>query len=344
MLVTLLGTGCPQVHAHRFGPASLVQSGGSSFLIDCGSGVTQRMAAAGVSGARLDALLLTHLHSDHLVDLYQLVISAWHQGRDPAAAHHRPGRHQRLRRSDHGGVAQGARAAHRVGVQAFDGRPRARHHGDRGRRAVGRRRPSDQRVRGRPPAGRAGLRLPVRERRRAHRLLGRHHGVRQPGRRREGCGPAGARVLHPPRDGPGRHAQRAGPGERRRLPHALLRGRQGRAQGGGRHAAAQSLRARRVRSRRPAAGGLRGFRRPGGDRRGSALGRRAAPRDRLWRAAARPSGGPQADGAAASRRSEARLPSTTTSTNSSATAPSAAGRPTSSARPPIAGGPIRKPR
>jgi ribonuclease Z len=82
MLVTLLGTGCPQVHPHRFGPASLVQSGDTNFLVDCGSGVTQRMAAAGVSGARLDALLLTHLHSDHLVDLYQLVISSWHQGRD----------------------------------------------------------------------------------------------------------------------------------------------------------------------------------------------------------------------------------------------------------------------
>lgn len=82
MLVTLLGTGCPQVHPHRFGPASLVQLGETSVLVDCGSGVTQRMAAAGVSGARLDALLLTHLHSDHLVDLYQLVISSWHQGRE----------------------------------------------------------------------------------------------------------------------------------------------------------------------------------------------------------------------------------------------------------------------
>jgi ribonuclease Z len=82
MLVTLLGTGCPQVHPHRFGPASLVQSGEMSFLVDCGSGVTQRMAAAGVSGAGLNALLLTHLHSDHLVDLYQLMISSWHQGRE----------------------------------------------------------------------------------------------------------------------------------------------------------------------------------------------------------------------------------------------------------------------
>ena len=82
MLVTLLGTGCPQVDAHRFGPASLVHSGGLSFLVDCGSGVTQRLVAADSSGAALDAVLLTHLHSDHVVDLYQLIVSSWHQGRD----------------------------------------------------------------------------------------------------------------------------------------------------------------------------------------------------------------------------------------------------------------------
>jgi len=82
MLVTLLGTGCPQVHPHRYGPASLVRAGEQRFLIDCGSGVTQRLVGAGTSGAALDALLLTHIHSDHLVDLYQLIVSSWHQGRD----------------------------------------------------------------------------------------------------------------------------------------------------------------------------------------------------------------------------------------------------------------------
>ncbi len=44
--------------------------------------MTQRLVQAGSSGAALDALLLTHLHTDHLVDFYQLVISSWHQGRD----------------------------------------------------------------------------------------------------------------------------------------------------------------------------------------------------------------------------------------------------------------------
>jgi ribonuclease Z len=82
MQVTLLGTGCPQVDPNRFGPASLVRAGGRQFLIDCGSGATQRLVAAGSCGAQLDAVLLTHLHSDHVVDLYQLIISSWHQGRD----------------------------------------------------------------------------------------------------------------------------------------------------------------------------------------------------------------------------------------------------------------------
>jgi ribonuclease Z len=82
MKLTLLGTGCPQVDLNRYGPANLVRAGGQSFLVDCGSGVTQRLLGAGSSGAQLDAVLLTHLHSDHVVDLFQLVISGWHQARD----------------------------------------------------------------------------------------------------------------------------------------------------------------------------------------------------------------------------------------------------------------------
>lgn len=82
MKVTLLGTGCPQCDPDRLGPASLVRHGGRQLLIDVGSGATQRLVSAGSSGAGLDAVLLTHLHSDHIVDLFQLVISSWHQGRD----------------------------------------------------------------------------------------------------------------------------------------------------------------------------------------------------------------------------------------------------------------------
>jgi len=82
MHLTLLGTGCPAVHAQRYGPAQIVRQGDTTLLVDCGSGVTQRMAQAGISGRDIDAVLLTHMHSDHIVDLFQLVISSWHQGRD----------------------------------------------------------------------------------------------------------------------------------------------------------------------------------------------------------------------------------------------------------------------
>ena len=81
MELILLGTGCPKVDCHRFGSANLILTSKVKILIDCGSGVTQRLEQAKISSATIDALLLTHLHSDHVVDLYQLIISSWHSYR-----------------------------------------------------------------------------------------------------------------------------------------------------------------------------------------------------------------------------------------------------------------------
>ena len=81
MQLTLLGTGCPKINYRRFGPANLISTLKVKILIDCGSGVTQRLEQIKISSANIDALLLTHLHSDHVVDLYQLIISSWHSYR-----------------------------------------------------------------------------------------------------------------------------------------------------------------------------------------------------------------------------------------------------------------------
>ena len=81
MELTLLGTGCPKVDFKRFGPSNLIQTKKSKILVDCGSGVTQRLDQIKISSADIDALFLTHLHSDHVVDLYQLIISSWHSYR-----------------------------------------------------------------------------------------------------------------------------------------------------------------------------------------------------------------------------------------------------------------------
>ncbi len=84
MQLTLLGTGCPKVDFKRYGPANLISTKSAKILVDCGSGVTQRLDQVKVSSADIDALLLTHLHSDHVVDLYQLIISSWHSYRSKA--------------------------------------------------------------------------------------------------------------------------------------------------------------------------------------------------------------------------------------------------------------------
>lgn len=75
--ITLLGTGSPIPDPNRAGPATLVRAGGQVFLVDCGRGVLQRAAAVGVGAAGLSALLLTHLHSDHIGDLGDLLITRW---------------------------------------------------------------------------------------------------------------------------------------------------------------------------------------------------------------------------------------------------------------------------
>ena len=75
--VTLLGTGSPIPDARRAGPSTLVRAGGQTFLVDCGRGVQQRLTAAGVGANALTALLLTHLHSDHIADLGDVLITRW---------------------------------------------------------------------------------------------------------------------------------------------------------------------------------------------------------------------------------------------------------------------------
>ncbi len=75
--ITLLGTGSPLVDPLRAGPATLVRAGGATLLFDCGRGVLMRAAAAGVQANQLTALLLTHLHSDHITDFNDVITSRW---------------------------------------------------------------------------------------------------------------------------------------------------------------------------------------------------------------------------------------------------------------------------
>jgi ribonuclease Z len=82
MRLTLLGTGTPKPNPHRRGPASLIRAGSDAILVDCGSGVVHRLVEAGVSPGDVHTLLLTHLHSDHFIDLAHFVVMRWISGDD----------------------------------------------------------------------------------------------------------------------------------------------------------------------------------------------------------------------------------------------------------------------
>ena len=80
--VTLLGTGNPRPVITRFGPSTLVEAGGKKFVFDCGRGATMRLYQLGIPFNDVDALFLTHLHSDHTVGIPDLWLTGWVMGRN----------------------------------------------------------------------------------------------------------------------------------------------------------------------------------------------------------------------------------------------------------------------
>lgn len=78
--VTLTGTGVPHVSPGRAGPGVLVRHGDTALQFDAGRGTVLRLAEAGSACHLLDAVFLTHVHSDHVLDLADLVMTRWIEG------------------------------------------------------------------------------------------------------------------------------------------------------------------------------------------------------------------------------------------------------------------------
>ena len=75
--VTLLGTGVPIPSPERFGPSTLIEAGDQKLLIDAGRGATIRLYQLKVPIGRIDALLLTHYHSDHTCGIPDVWLTGW---------------------------------------------------------------------------------------------------------------------------------------------------------------------------------------------------------------------------------------------------------------------------
>jgi ribonuclease Z len=79
--ITLIGTGGgPIVNPRRFGISTLVAADIQRLLFDCGRGATLRLAEAGEALGDISKLFLTHLHSDHIVGLPDLLLTPWGAG------------------------------------------------------------------------------------------------------------------------------------------------------------------------------------------------------------------------------------------------------------------------
>ena len=80
--VTLLGTkGGPAIRPGSTMPTSnLLQMGGQFAVIDCGLGVTRGLVDQGVQLKDISLIFITHLHSDHYIELGPLLHTAWTTG------------------------------------------------------------------------------------------------------------------------------------------------------------------------------------------------------------------------------------------------------------------------
>lgn len=75
--VTITGTGTPEGRPERAGAGVLVRSGDVALQFDAGRGTVMRLAGAGQQLTGLDALFITHHHSDHIVGVPDLVMTRW---------------------------------------------------------------------------------------------------------------------------------------------------------------------------------------------------------------------------------------------------------------------------
>jgi ribonuclease Z len=79
--VVLLGSGMgPRVNLQQFGASTLIEAANLRLLFDCGRGATLRLAQIGVPIGSISRLFLTHLHSDHVIQISDLLLTGWAGG------------------------------------------------------------------------------------------------------------------------------------------------------------------------------------------------------------------------------------------------------------------------
>ena len=74
------GTGSPMPDDTRAGPCIAVIAGARIFVVDSGSGSTRNLLLMGTPIDDIEAVFLSHYHSDHIADLGELMMQRWVAG------------------------------------------------------------------------------------------------------------------------------------------------------------------------------------------------------------------------------------------------------------------------
>jgi ribonuclease BN (tRNA processing enzyme) len=69
MRLTIVGSGTAAPDPERVGAALFVESAGARVLVDCGPGALHHLARFGLPWPRLDHLVVSHFHNDHIGDI-----------------------------------------------------------------------------------------------------------------------------------------------------------------------------------------------------------------------------------------------------------------------------------
>jgi ribonuclease Z len=75
--VILCGSGSPLPDPTRAGPCTMVIAGKRLFIVDAGEGGARNLTLMGLPTGRIERLLLTHFHSDHIDGLGPLLLLRW---------------------------------------------------------------------------------------------------------------------------------------------------------------------------------------------------------------------------------------------------------------------------
>lgn len=85
-LITLGVAAGPPPSAHSFGISTALKLGSGVYVIDCGLGSLNAFTNAGLSFDNLQAMFITHLHTDHIVDYYSFFLSGGYKAPHGKAA------------------------------------------------------------------------------------------------------------------------------------------------------------------------------------------------------------------------------------------------------------------